>query len=280
MPAPGDGGPDGGPPGDGAVAPDGGGLDAGDGGVIDASPPAPFAQFTYRERSRPLSGTIEVVAEGLFVDERTATVRRSVQNLTDVDAVVCRLSERRVTAGQPQPYGLGPARLVAGGGEVPLVSGPDGRLSPASPPPIGFATQAAAIALEIQGGSGPMGLAPFTLSVPGPPPILVIGPMATAQVDLVPAPLITWIPPAGLPTIIVELASLDREVVLVCPVVNDGIYQPAPTTVDAFLALAGAVPATLEVRTETFGTFMASVDGQPIVPVTFQVANGVVFDAR
>lgn len=277
-------GPDGGFPGDGAISSDGGGPgDGGDAGVLDGGPPpppAPFAQFTYRERLRPLTGTIEVVAAGLFVDEGPATVQRSTQTLLDAEGRPCLLSERRVTAGQPLAYQLGAARLVAGGGQVPLVSGADGSLMPASPPPIGFANNAAAIALEIDGASGPLGLAPFSLSVAGPLPIMVIGPTPAPQLALVPAPLITWIPPPGLSTITVEVASLDREVVLVCAVVNDGIYQLAPTAVDAYLALAGSVPSTLEVRTETSATLTASVDGQPIVPVTFQVANGVVFDAR
>jgi hypothetical protein len=277
-------GPDGGVSNDLGVQNDGGGPnDGGDGGVQnDGGPttPAPFAQFTFRERSRPLSGTIEVVAAGLFVDEGPATIQRSAQTIMDDEGRPCQLSVRRLTAGQPQPYDLGVARLVAGGGEVPLVSGVDGSLNPASPPPIGFATNAASIALEIQGGVGPFGLAAFSLSVAGPLPIMVLSPTPTVQLDLVPSPLITWIPPPGLAAITVEVATVDREVVLVCGVVNDGIYQLASATVDAFRVEAGPSPAALEIRTETVATLTASVDGQPIVPVTFQVANGVVFDVR
>ena len=277
-------GPDSGVNNDGGLQNDGGGQsDGGDGGVqndVGPSPPAPFAQFTYRERSRPLSGTIEVVAGGLFVDEGPATVQRSAQTIMDDEGRPCHLSVRRLSAGRPQPYDVGAARLVAGGGEVPLVSGVDGSLNPVSPPPIGFATNAAAIALEIQGGVGPFGLAAFSLSVAGPMPISVLSPTPTAQLDLVPSPLITWIPPPGLAAITVEVATVDRTVVLVCGVVNDGIYQLASATVDAFWVEAGPNPAALEIRTETVATLTASVDGQPIVPVTFQVANGVVSDVR
>jgi hypothetical protein len=281
LPAPGDGGSDGG-----AGEADGG-RDGGDGG--NGGPPEVrgFGRVVLFQFFTSSGGGSEGRVEAVLVDEGSATVTRTEETLPDIQAGTCVLRTRQVDpAGMTAPFLVDSvvARLPAGPvlrlepdsttGELELEA-PDSLPDPLFPPgPVGDP-----VTFELAAGTTPLqDLEAVSVNVPAS--FTPLTPMVQNQpVQLAAGSGIqfTWQSQAGpIQNFALELYDPERDVVLRCTAsINLGSYTLPPAAVEAFLDENPSGTLTLDVGFE--GRTVEEVEvmggGDP-VEIEFRVLRG------
>lgn len=253
------------------------GVDGGDAG--DAGPDAgglPNAGVVWLGEFLTTPASFTAYAE--FKDRSAGMYDVSTQAFTPADGV-CALSSVRRTGGMEVGIEAGSVMIVTGQLANQMIAyGPvgGGRYEPTAPLTANIYFNSPGVDFDIAGGSG-TGVPPTTASLPAPPQLIVLLPMANQTVLLQQGVTFSWQAggAGGSAVTVAELYDVDRRVSLSCVVADDGSFTLPSDAVQAFQDLSPAAPYTLELRYQVTTVQTVTLQGTNVeLPIELIAARG------